>query len=170
MSQWWIEQAAEHTVLDGAPSFGLANAGWCDLMLCRNDLPVGVVEVEGTRPMEKLHTIGQYFSSSRPELAGIQMGILVTYAYHARGRGAAVAYPPAEDPLVMDRAAQLSRAHPGAVLVVLTLDKDVDAQRSSLRSTVKYYWGSLSKVSAIMFENGQESRRSVLPIAGLGHR
>ncbi|MES2784722.1 MAG: hypothetical protein V4684_04605, partial [Pseudomonadota bacterium] len=30
MSQWWIEQAAEHTVLDGAPSFGLANAGWCD--------------------------------------------------------------------------------------------------------------------------------------------
>lgn len=162
MSQWWIDLGADHNVLDGAPSFGHANAGWCDLMLCEQQKPFGVVEVEGTRHMEKLHTIGQYFASSRHELAGIKLGILVSYAYHPRGRGNALAYPSSRDSLVMARAEQLSQAHPDCALVVVNVDKAVDRGRGPLRETVKYYWGSVSTVSATLFAEGQEKDTMVL--------
>ena len=58
LAAWWIALSpTEHSVLDGAPSHGSGNAGWCDLMLCADDVAVGVVEVEGTKPLEKLRTL-----------------------------------------------------------------------------------------------------------------
>ena len=58
LAAWWIVLSpTEHSVLDGAPSHGSGNAGWCDLMLCATDVAVGVVEVEGTKPLEKLRTL-----------------------------------------------------------------------------------------------------------------
>jgi hypothetical protein len=53
VSQWWLDiDAARHSVLDGAPSYGSKNAGWADLLLCDLEQPVGVVEVEGIHDYE----------------------------------------------------------------------------------------------------------------------
>ena len=57
LAHWWIKQEpGTHTVLDGGPSYGGAQPGEesargvCDLLLCDKGKPVGVVEVEGSRP------------------------------------------------------------------------------------------------------------------------
>lgn len=173
MCQWWIEHdAAKHSVLDGAPSHGFGNAGCCDLMLCQDDQPAGVVEVEGTQPLAKLHTIGQYFASARGELSSLRFGILLSYAYQPRGRGAALAYANAEDPIVMKKAIQLSLEHPGRTLYLVFLDKAVDTQRSSIRSTRNYYFGSLLRATAVVLKGGNEVGRALLfdaaPAGGAG--
>ena len=172
IAAWWVGLSpSEHTVFDGAPSHGSGNAGWCDLMLCERDAPVGVVEVEGTKPFEKLRTLGSYFASGKPGLDGIQFGLLAVYAYHVKGRGDARRYPPAESSEILSAAKRVSLEHPTKALILVALDKVVDKSLSSLRSSSPYHVGSFSKVTGVLLVAGNELHRSSIyesPAQGSG--
>lgn len=163
MSEWWISLAPDsHSVLDGAPSFGVGNAGWCDLMLCSFGGPVGVVEVEGTKPLDKLNTLESYFRSSKPDLEPLQFGILVIYAYSIKGRGAMRSYPPAESLDVYAEALRLSSRNPTKTLVLVAVDKAVDPNPGPTRAASPYHLGSVSKVTGIALTHGKELGRQLL--------
>lgn len=163
LAAWWIALSpTEHSVLDGAPSHGSGNAGWCDLMLCADDVAVGVVEVEGTKPLDKLRTLDAYFSSSRSEFGSIQFGLLMVYAYHVKGRGEARQYPPAETAEILSAARQVSAAHPNKALIVVALDKVVDRNLSTVRRGSPYHAGSFKRITAVLLASGSEVRRAVI--------
>lgn len=88
LSEWWIRQNySSHTVLDAPPSHGNGNAGWCDLILCKDDIPIGVVEVEGTKPDHKIKTLDSYFTTNKKTMSGISFGILLAYPSTTKGKG-----------------------------------------------------------------------------------
>jgi len=163
ISSWWIGLSPNaHSVLDGAPSYGSGNAGWCDLMLCCDDKPLGVVEVEGTKPLGKICTLSAYFSSNRQEFASIWFGLLLVYAYGTKGKGAAKQYPPAETPEVIDAARMVSATYPAKALAIVALDKIVDVELSAVRRVSPYYAGSCNRVTASVFMKGKKIERPVL--------
>ncbi|SDZ18676.1 hypothetical protein [Nitrosomonas sp. Nm33] len=163
LAHWWIALSpSSHSVLDGAPSHGEGNAGWCDLMLCANEAAIGVVEVEGTKPIDKLKTLNAYFSSPRLILSSLGFGLLLVYAYNARGRGDAKQYPPAETSEVLSFALDVSASHPSKELLLLALDKVVEKNLSPIRISSPYHLGRLKKVEAVLLKGGQEAHREVL--------
>lgn len=163
VSGWWIALDPEsHTVLDGAPSFGTGNAGWCDLMLCTSDGPRGVVEVEGTKPLDKLKTLEGYFNSSKPDLEPLSFGLLVMYAYFIKGRGTSRAYPPAESAEVYTEALQLSSRQPAKAIILLAIDKTIDPKPGRTRAASPYHLGSVSMVTGIALGGGKELARHPL--------
>jgi len=161
--EWWIRQDPEgHSALDGAPSHGKENAGWCDVMFCRNGTPAGVLEVEGTKPLEKLKTIGNYFGTKREEMSSIQFGMLLLYSYGAKGRGSERTYPPAETADIYAAAIHLSSNHPSKPVILLALDKRIDIHESQIRAVSPYYAGITYKISAVLLRGGCEARRELL--------
>lgn len=163
MSEWWISLDPDsHTVLDGAPSLGAGNAGWCDLMLCNSAGPLGVVEVEGTKPLDKLRTLEGYLKSSKPDFQPLSFCILVAYAYFIRGRGASRAYPPAESPDVYAESLKLSLRHPTKPVLLVAIDKTVDSNPGPTRATSPYHLGSVSLVTGIALAGGRELARQSL--------
>ena len=164
MADWWFKLDPDsHSILDGAPSHGKGNAGWCDLMLCKNTLPLGVVEVEGRKPLDKLKTISAYFSSSHLNLQSLVFGILLVYAYEAKGRSEARQYPPAETPEILAAALEVSTSHPSKTLLLLSLDKTVDSNPGVLRATSStYYLGRFAKIGAALLVGGKVVCRETL--------
>lgn len=163
LADWWFRlDPTLHSVLDGAPSHGEGNAGWCDLMLCANALPLGVVEVEGTKPLDKLKTISAYFSSSRPGLSSLNFGLLLVYAYYTRGRGEAKQYPTAETPEILATALEVSASHPSKILLLLSLDKTVDPSPGTLRASSPYHLGRFARIRAAHLVGGKVVGRETL--------
>lgn len=161
--EWWIRQdPIVHSALDGAPSHGRENAGWCDVMFCRDGIPVGVLEVEGTKPFEKLRTIESYFDRQREEMSGIQFGMLLLYSYSPKGRGPQRRYPPAETSAIYAKAVRLSSAHPLTPLILIALDKIIDIHECRIRSVSPYYAGTTHKICAVLLCGGIEERRETL--------
>jgi hypothetical protein len=160
--EWWLRQDPTHTALDGAPSHGTENAGWCDVMFLHGGMPAGVLEVEGTKPFEKLRTIERYFASRREELGSIQFGLLMLYSYSPRGRGSERTYPPAETPAIYSEALRLSSAHRQKPLILIALDKVIDEHGCSIRSTSPYYAGRTHTVTAAFLRGGVEEQRDTL--------
>lgn len=163
LGEWWIRQSPlSHTVLDGAPSHGNGNAGWCDLMLCRDEIPVGVVEVEGTKPLEKLDTLNSYFLSDRKEMLDISFGILLVYSYSPKGSGRNRSYPEAVTPAIHSAALSLSFANTGKPLILIAVDKKIDVNKSVIRAASPYYSGTTNRVTATLFLNGLETNSHIL--------
>lgn len=166
LSQWWIEwDSQRHTVLDGAPSHGYRNAGQADLLLCDAEQPVGIVEVEGTQPLAKVQCLANYFSSPRPELAHLEFGILLLYAYEPKGSGADRAYPLAERQDVVQLIRQVTAQH-RQTLFFIAVDKEYQRATRGIRATSGYYQGAIRRVEAASFQNGEETSRRVLFGAG----
>lgn len=163
LGEWWIRQSpSSHTVLDGAPSHGNRNAGWCDLMLCRNEIPVGAVEVEGTKPLQKLETLNSYFISDRIEMSDISFGILLVYSYAPKGSGHNRNYPEAKTPAIESKAKNLTSNNTEKPLILIAVDKHIDSNRSAIRAVSKYYSGTTIRVTASVFLNGNEIDRKTL--------
>lgn len=162
LSQWWIDlDAQHHTVLDGAPSHGYQNAGQADLLLCDAVQPVGVVEVEGTQPLSKVQCLASYFSSPRPELAKLEFGMLLVYAYEPKGVGAHRKYPLAERDDVVQSIRQVTTQH-RQTMILIAVDKKYERVPHGIRATSGYYQGAVSRVEAALFQNGEETSRRIL--------
>ena len=160
--EWWIRlQPASHSVLDGVPSFGKGRVGQGDAVFCDAGQPVGVLEVEGSAPADKIWTIEQYFKTRRPELQSIWFGMLLLYSYEPRGAGEARRFPVAEEPKVMRVARQMSAKFPDHAVVVLALDKAF-GRHQGVRGTSVYYSGTLAQVTGVLLQGGQECERRVL--------
>jgi hypothetical protein len=162
VSQWWIDiDAARHSVLDGAPSYGSKNAGWADLLLCDLEQPVCVVEVEGTQALKKVSCIASYFQSHRTELASLELGLLLLYAYEAKGAGASRKYPSPECPDIVASIKDVTARSRQAFFLVLA-EKQYERLADGIRSTSGYYQGAVNRVTAICFEKGEETLRRTL--------
>ncbi|MBE7420073.1 MAG: hypothetical protein HS128_20410 [Ideonella sp.] len=163
IADWWVKlEPDQHTVLDGAPSFGDRNAGWCDLMLCDGHTPRGVVEVEGTKPLDKLATLEGYFGSKKPSLGEMTFGLLLLYAYFIKGRKPNRRYPRAESPEVYAEALRVSAKHPSKALFLVAVDKSVDRDPGHVRLASPYHIGSVCLVTASVLLDGQEHGRQCL--------
>lgn len=159
---WWIRlDPVSHSMLDGAPSFGKGRAGQGDALFCDSGIPVGILEVEGSEPEDKLWTIEQYFQSTRPELQSIWFGLLLLYSYSPKGSGPARTFPAAEDPALMNAARKVSTKLPDQSIVVLALDKQY-GRHDGIRATSEYYSGTLCQVSGVHLQGGKERDRRVL--------
>ena len=162
LARWWVHlDPSSHTVLDGAPSFGKGRVGQADALFCATDCPVGVLEVEGSVPEDKLWTIERYFKSRRPELQTIRFGVLMVYSYSPKGSGAARAFPRAEDPAVTQAARKVSAKHPDRSLILVALDKQF-GRHEGVRATSEYYSGTLRQVTGVRLSKGDEVERHVL--------
>jgi hypothetical protein len=162
LNQWWIDQSVgTHSVLDGAPSHGFKNAGQADLLLCADNEPAWVVEVEGTQALQKIRSLAKYFAGTRPELASLKFGLLMVYAYEAKGVGAKRFYPSAEVPeltsLIQEVTSTLRRD-----FFLLIADKQFERVTNGIRAVSGYYHGRFHRITGICYREGQEvARRSL---------
>lgn len=160
-AQRWLNIDTERRfVLDGAPSYGI-KTGWEDLLLCDTDRPVAVVEVEGTQPLKKFQCIANYFQSSRPELASLEFGVLLLYAYEAKGAKTNRCYPSPERPEVVALIQEVTATYRQPLLMV-TVEKQFERITYGIRATSGYYHGTTCRVQAMCFEKGIETDRRTL--------
>jgi hypothetical protein len=159
---WWINcDPDRNTALDGPPSHGSGNAGQGDAVLCASDIPAGVLEVEGTQPLDKVRSIGNYFSTPRDELRSIWFGILLLYSYAPTGRGKDRHYPSAEIPTVVEAAKQVTREQSTKSIIIVTLDKQFSRIPCGVRSLSDYYSGTTNKIAGVLLQDGTETDRRV---------
>ena len=79
LSNWWITMADPNWILDGPPTSGNRRAA--DVILGSSNAPRIAVEVEGTRPLDKLESLRLYLDSEHADLSSVSVGVLVSYAY-----------------------------------------------------------------------------------------
>jgi hypothetical protein len=157
--QWWIDLSLDsHSVIDEPPSFE-KNLGRADLIFCRREEPFALVEVEGTAPLAKLQTMQKYFTSAKPELKSLSLGILLCYAYEHFGRAPNKQYRKAEQPAVLDAIRQLTAALPQKALIMIALEKEYTHFAAGIRSVSSYTFGTTSAVTGVLFAQGQEIDR-----------
>jgi len=77
---WWITQSpTKRRVLESGPTWGYHEKGvgstHCDAVLLEEDEPVGILEVEGTRPDFALSKFGDFFGER--DFASTTFGLMV---------------------------------------------------------------------------------------------
>lgn len=158
--EWWIAgEPKERWALESGPAFGyrprgVGGGGQCDAILGAGPTSRGVLEVEGSRHAYTIEKIGKYFAAEHPDLASVEFGIFLAYAYGPVGKGAARTIPPlpVDDFLTASRA--MTAQHPNKQLVVLALDKAWEPQKVGPRARSEYYGGRPSRVRGWLVENG----------------
>ncbi|NQU21243.1 MAG: hypothetical protein HQ567_08170 [Candidatus Nealsonbacteria bacterium] len=158
LTQWWIRLSpSTHTVIEAGPTNGYrekGKRGQCDALFCSSDSPVGVLEVEGSRPIETALKIGYFFDGVYPEIQTLTFGILLVYSYTPTGRGEHRIFPAAITERIAETVCQVSRRHPEKEIVLLGLDKTYERRRDGIRSRNEYYMGVPSLIQGQLWRNG----------------
>lgn len=162
LTQWWLNLDPAHQVFDGAPTHGPGNAGRADALFCRELLPVGVLEVEGSYPKENIEKIGRYFTTRRQELRGITFGILVLYTYEVRGSGENRGFADPVDKTALKTARRVTALSLGREIIIVSLHKNFERHTSGIRSTRDYYRGTLTEVRALRIRRGELHGQAIL--------
>lgn len=141
----WLGASQDNWLLDGPPTASKRRVA--DLILGQRELPIAVVEVEGTAYSEKLDTIDLYLGSDRDDLADLKLGLLVCYAY------------PPERPAVpiddlIDRARHMGTAHPKKWVAVVFLEKTAEAAVADVMERNSYYAYRFNRASCLISRNG----------------
>lgn len=164
---WWVSTSESHWALEGGastPSNKRGGRGWvlCDALFCREKIPIGVLEVEGTKHEEKLRNLGLYFSSPYLEFSSIQFGLLLGYRTEARGRGNArnVESLPSQDWIHL--AKKVTVKHPDRQIILVGLEKSWRRESNGIRKRNGYYQCHPREVWAASVKNGQASRVRIL--------
>lgn len=168
---WWISgnPQARYT-LEGGPSFvprsrSEGGGGQCDAILVQDGTSRGVVEVEGgflsgARELERYLTtidkIGKYFAAGYPDLQSLEFGIFL--AYPTRKEYMVDSLPMEE---FVRRGLAVTTEHSRKQLVILTLDKKWDPQRSGPRARGNiYYQASPYQITGALLKNGEVIARN----------
>jgi hypothetical protein len=179
VANWWIGLSPKHNeVLEGGLALARARdaketpAGKgrggkkkttagpaCDLVLCLRGEPIGLVEVESSKPLAALDRLEQLLASGFPELAPVRFAMAVLHAYQPSGKGAERSIPRAWSNEVLARAAELSRRFCGKNFVLLRLDKRYERLEAGVRSLNELYWGALDEVEGVLLRDGEEQVR-----------
>lgn len=158
---WWISMSpTTHTALEGGPSNGYSRKGMrgqCDALLCDNGLPVGVLEVEGSRCFYTARKIGYFFAPRNIELKSLEFGILVLYSYEPVGRGKDRKLLSAEDAESIKEVLSVTKKRPDKYVAVISVDKKYVPQNSGIRAQTEYYFGEPSKIQGRFYYNGRRS-------------
>ena len=160
---WWVRQnPTRHTVLDSGPSYGEPHAGeeaergLCDALFCADGLPVGVLEVEGSRPPETARKMGRFLEARYPELESLRFGILLLYAgrYVERGDNRRVVCHEQKSGLLAVQ--DITNRHRGKPVVVIILGKRYERVAAGIRRRSEYYFGVPNHIKAILYQDGQQ--------------
>ena len=160
---WWISLSpATHTALESGPSNGYSRKGMrgqCDALLCNNELPVGVLEVEGSRYLYTAKKIGYFFAARYQELESLQFGILVLYTYEPDGIGKDRNLPLTEnDAETLEEVRSITEDYRDKTVVVICIDKKYNRQLIGIRAEKGngYYFGEPFKIQGFLFRNGRK--------------
>lgn len=159
--EWWIADApTERWALESGPAFGyrpreVGGGGQCDAILGVGEASRGVVEVEGSRHAYTIEKIGKFFAAEHPDLASLDFGIFLAYAYGPVGKGPARTIPPLPAEGFLAAARAVTAQHPGKQVVVLTLDKAWEPQKVGPRARSEYYGGRPTRVRGWLVTGGQ---------------
>jgi hypothetical protein len=160
LADWWVRiSPTRHSVLDAAPSCGKGSARQADALFCKDDRPVGVLQLEGSGSPAGIRTLSLYLKSKKTELRTVQFGILLQAADEPAGRGQERRFPAAESPKVMAEVRKMSAKHPETAIVVVTIDREFTRFTDGIRSCSEDYSGTTNKVTGILFHGGAEVRR-----------
>jgi hypothetical protein len=160
LTDWWFRiSSTRHSVLDAAPACGKGSSGQANALFCKDDRPVGVLQLEGCGSPAGIRTLSLYLKSKKTELRTIQFGILLQSADEPAGRGQERRYPAAESPKIMAEIRKASAKHPATAIVVVTLDREFTRFTDGIRASSEDYAGTISKVGGILFHGGAEVRR-----------
>ena len=155
---WWISECQEtNWALESGPSNGysaVGTRGQCDALLCQENAPVGVLEVEGSRKEETAKKIGTFFAAENKVFETLQFGILVFYSYEPSGKGDMRKFDEACPPEASDVVRKVSRKYPQKPIVVISVEKTFSRISEGIRSTTEYYKGTPSVIAAECFTGG----------------
>ena len=161
--RWWISGHSGHYwAVEGGPSFGhhkrgTPGGGQCDAVLCRDEAAVGIVEVEGTRPVYTIEKVGKFFGSDYADLRPLEFAIILVYAYVPVGRGDKRGFLPCATPEVLAAVRNVSAKYPTKDVVLITLEKTYSRPPPGIRHRTEFYWGTPSAIRGVLFRGGQES-------------
>jgi hypothetical protein len=161
VTQWWISASPQtRSALESGPSFGHhekgLGGGMCDALLCENDQPVGVLEVEGTRGKYTAEKFGRFFGADLEYYKQLTFGILILYPTTPFGKGEARGYRSAMDNETQEAIVRVSADHSERVIAVITMTKSYIRQRLGVRARTDYYAGDLSSVKGELYKDGRK--------------
>lgn len=157
---WWVDQGDDYEALEGPPGFrSRRNA---DAVLCRDSLPVGVLEVEGSQYAKKARTIGRYLCpvGRHKELEGVGFGILVLYPISVSkktGETSLLSTPAVKQ--CLERTKEITRMLDGSQVFVVAVDKRYEPEVGPVRTICQngYHRCRASRVQVVRFEAGDET-------------
>ncbi len=162
---WWVGQAPTHRwAIEGGPTNGYRGSGkrgQCDALLCENESPVGVLEVEGSRFDFTIKKISRLFDGKYAEIRTFQFAILLLYTYEARGRGKDRGYDRVGSDEILQSVARVSKEHRAKSIVVVTLDKTFEREVAPIRRRNEYYRGAPSHIEGRLFVEGRLAEKHV---------
>lgn len=160
LADWWITMSPHtHTVLEGGPTNGYSRKGMrgqCDALLCKNNMPTGVLEVEGSRLEYTARKLGTFFDRKNKYLQDLKFGILLLYTYAPDGRGSKRRFPKAATDSALAEVISISKKHRGKPFVVITIDKNYERRIKGIRACNEYYRGVPNSIQGRLFFNGNE--------------
>ena len=153
---WWISQdPVHHSALEGGPWFreddGEAKA--CDALLCRDDAPIGVLEVEGLRQERTARKFATYFATDARFHP--RFGLLLLYRTKPEGRGRNREYPQSASAEALEIVASISSRHPSKDIVVVAMEKACSTPPVDLGPREGYYCGVVTKIGASLYRGGK---------------
>ncbi len=153
---WWNNISEHHWTLEAAPSWGGRDTGYCDAILCANNGPRIIVEVEGTNYVAKLDTIQNYFQAEHME--SLYAGILLSYAYRVQNRE--YVKPPTQELFV--RSINITQENPDKELILITAYKHYESIVPEIRRREHdYYCGRICKIESLRVVNGDLMGRRI---------
>jgi len=165
--RWWISgHKGRYWAVESGPSFGYhkrgtKGGGQCDAVLCRDEAAVGIVEVEGTRPVYTIEKVGKFFGSDYEDFRSLEFAIILIYAYMPVGQGDKRGFVPCATPEVLTAVRNVSAKYPTKDLVMITLEKTYSHPPPGIRCRTEYYWGTPSHIRGVLFRGGQEAESQV---------
>ena len=163
---WWISLAPDvNSALEGGPGNTeptVGERGQCDAMLCKDQKPVIVVEVEGTRIPYTLNKLETYLTSASPHFTPIEAAVLLLYAYQPVGIGKDRGYCEIWTKEMVEPILETSRKCANKPIVIITLDKTYRRQKEGIRSINEYYFGEPNRIEAHLVLDGIELHNQVL--------
>src|SRR5258708_14182667 len=166
---WWISSGEHRWALESGPSFGYRSrdeggGGQCDAILVEGESSRGVVEVEGSRHVYTIDKIGKYFAAEYQDLKSLEFGLFLAYTYTIQGRGNERKIIPLPIDELIEAGKIMTSKRYGKQLVILTLDKVWDPQKSGPRARTEYYWGRPDQILGVLIKDGREiERHSIVP-------
>lgn len=172
--KWWIcGRTGHYWAVEGGPSFGrhtrgTSGGGQCDAVLCKDEAAVGVVEVEGTRPVYTIEKVGKFFGSDYEDLHSLEFAIILVYAYAPIGRGDKRHFEQCATAKVLDAIRIVSAKYPTKDVVLITLEKTYSRPPAGIRCRTEYYCGAPDTIRGFLFRAGHESESQVYYSRGKG--
>lgn len=157
---WWVREDFERRwALESGPTNGYkekGERGQCDALLCLDEKPVGVLEVEGSRHEPTIKKIETFFVGKNAKIGPLRFGLLLFYTSTPTERGDQRHFPSPLSPEFVEGIKNISILHPDKPIILISIEKRYNKDATGIRNANMYYMGEPQEISIRLYENGQE--------------